>query len=97
MDFAQINLIAALPEVFLLCLLGVVLIVDLFLKDEQRFITHALTQLGLLVVIGLQIHAYGMHNEEAFSGLFINDSIAQFAKTVMYIAIFLLLTYFFNN
>lgn len=93
MDFAQMNLIAALPEIFLLCLLGVVLIVDLFLDDSRRYMTHALTQLGLLVAVGLQIHAYGMPNEEAFGGMFINDGIAQFAKTVMYIAVFLLLAY----
>ena len=54
MDFAQMNLIAALPEIFLLSLLGVVLLVDLFLKDEQRYITHFLTQLGLLAAVGLQ-------------------------------------------
>ena len=93
MDFAQMNLIAALPEIFLLCLLGVVLLVDLFLDDSRRFVTHALTQFGLLALIGLQIHAYGSHNEEAFGGMFINDGIAQFAKTVMYIAVFLLLAY----
>ena len=93
MDFAQMNLIAALPEIFLLCLLGVVLIVDLFLDDSRRYMTHALTQLGLLVAVGLQIHAYGMPNEEAFGGMFINDGIAQFAKTVMYVAVFLLLAY----
>ena len=53
MDFAQMNLIAALPEIFLLCLLGVVLLVDLFLNDSQRYVTHALTQLGLLATMGL--------------------------------------------
>ena len=95
MDFAQMNLIAALPEIFLLCLLGVVLLVDLFLNDSQRYVTHALTQLGLLATMGLQTYIYinGLNNEEAFGGMFINDGIAQFAKVVMYIAVFLLLSY----
>ncbi|MBR7002898.1 MAG: NADH-quinone oxidoreductase subunit NuoN [Neisseriaceae bacterium] len=95
MDFAQMNLTAALPEIFLLCLLGVVLIVDLFLKDSQRYVTHALTQLGLIITCGLQMYAYshGSHHEEAFGGMFINDGIAQFAKIVLYAVIFLLLAY----
>lgn len=96
MDFAQMNLIAALPEIFLLSLLGVVLLVDLFLKDEQRYITHFLTQLGLLAAVGLQVYAYThatAHSEEAFGGMFINDGIAQFAKIVMYIVVFLLFAY----
>ena len=36
MNWAELNLTTAIPEITLLCVLGVVLLIDLFLNDRNR-------------------------------------------------------------
>ncbi len=95
MDLAKLNLIAAAPEIALACLLAVVLLVDLFLCDKRRWITYALTQIGLIALIGLQYYVARLpdNTQIAFSGMFVNDGIAQLAKVLMYGTVILLLAY----
>ena len=42
MNWTDLNLIPAMPEIVLLSALGIVLLVDLWLKDEDRYVTHLL-------------------------------------------------------
>ena len=49
MNWNDLNLIPAMPEIVLLSALGVVLLVDLWLKDSQRYITHYLSLLTLVI------------------------------------------------
>ena len=48
MSWADLNLMPALPEIFLLTALSVILVLDLFLSDAKRGITYGLTLLTLL-------------------------------------------------
>ena len=48
MIFAMPNLTPALPEIFVLIMASLILVVDLFLSDKNRFVSYALTQLTLL-------------------------------------------------
>ena len=54
MSWADLNLMPALPEIFLLSAVSVILVLDLFLSDKQRGITYLLSLLSLIhaAVIG---------------------------------------------
>ena len=48
MDFISPNLAPALPEIFLLGMICVVIVADLFVDDQNRIITYLLAQASLL-------------------------------------------------
>jgi len=48
MSWADLNLMPALPEIFLLSAVSVILVLDLFLSDKQRGITYLLSLLSLI-------------------------------------------------
>ena len=50
MTAVNLNLLAALPEIFLLAAVSVILIVDLFLDDAHRHWSYVLTLFTLAVV-----------------------------------------------
>lgn len=93
---SNLNMIAALPEIYLLCLLGFVLVFDLFIGDAKRHLTYGMTLVGLVVAIFVQI-GVGVpadpEAQKAFSGMFVNDKVAQISKIVMYISTFFALAY----
>ena len=47
MNFTMPNLLPAYPEIFLLIMVSVVLVVDLFLPERLRYVTYLLSQLTL--------------------------------------------------
>lgn len=93
MNWAELNLTPAIPEITLLCALGVVLLVDLFLTDRQRGITYALSLVSVALVAAVQLAVWQGQPAEAFSNLFVNDGISQVAKLMMYLGVFLLFIY----
>lgn len=93
MNWAELNLTPAIPEIILLCVLGVVLLVDLFLNDRNRWVTHALSLVGVAVVAASQVMVWHGQPETTFSNLFVNDGISQVAKLAMYLGVFLLFIY----
>ncbi|HKO66757.1 MAG TPA: NADH:ubiquinone oxidoreductase subunit N, partial [Burkholderiaceae bacterium] len=55
---SSLGLIVALPEIVLLVTACIVLVVDLFVSDERRNVTYALTLLAMLaaaVAVGLTL------------------------------------------
>ncbi|TAK92168.1 MAG: NADH-quinone oxidoreductase subunit NuoN [Burkholderiaceae bacterium] len=75
------NLIPAYPEIFLTLMIMTIMVVDLYLKDEQRCWTHALsifTLLGTAVLSG----AYLMQGETfyLFNGMFVSDALSNLLK-----------------
>ncbi len=83
MQFEMSSLIPVLPEVFLLAMACVVLVVDLFLKDEQRIISYALAQITLLVAAGLTIAVGGDDTQVIFSNSVIRDPMSDLLKTTI--------------
>ncbi|MFW2371746.1 MAG: NADH-quinone oxidoreductase subunit NuoN [Gammaproteobacteria bacterium] len=76
MTLEMLNYNLAWPEIFLLSMTCLVLVVDVFLKQEQRNLTFLLSELtiiGTLVVIAMT-----MVNDKviAFNGVFINDPLS---------------------
>ena len=93
MNWAELNLTPAIPEITLLCVLGVVLLIDLFLNDRNRWITYVLSLVGIVVVAATQVMVWHGQPEAAFSNLFVNDGISQLAKLAMYVGVFVLFIY----
>ena len=92
MQFAVPDFAPATPEIFLLIATGLVLLIDLFLKDSQRFVTYVLSQATLLITAGLIILGFndvnmaeamqvtGKASITTFSEMFVLDSMAQVLK-----------------
>ena len=93
MNWAELNLTPAIPEITLLCVLGVVLLIDLFLNDRNRWITYVLSLVGTVVVAVAQVMVWNGQPEAAFGNLFVNDGISQLAKLAMYVGVFTLFIY----
>jgi NADH-quinone oxidoreductase subunit N len=83
MQFEMSSLIPVLPEVFLLTMACVVLVVDLFLKDEQRIVSYGLAQITLLLTAGLTIAVGGQETQIIFDGSVIRDPMSDLLKTTI--------------
>lgn len=70
----------ASPEIFLLSAICIVLVVDLFLKPEQRGMTYVLAQLSLLGTIAVIILTSADGTSVSFSGSFIRDEMGDILK-----------------
>ncbi len=83
MQFEMSSLIPVLPEVFLLTMACVVLVVDLFLKDEQRIVSYAMAQITLLATAGLAMVVGGGGTDIIFSGSVIRDPMGDLLRVVI--------------
>jgi len=80
MPFEPDFLFTILPELVILCTASLVLVVDLFLRDDQKVLNHNLTIIGLilaLIEVGL---LSGEQTTLAFSGAFIRDPMSDLLK-----------------
>ena len=80
MTLEMLNLSIAMPELFMLALACTVLVVDVYLRDDQRNVTYVLSQLGLAVTLFLILQQDPQGRELAFNGLFVNDLMASVLK-----------------
>ena len=93
MNWTDLNLIPAMPEIVLLSALGIVLLVDLWLKDSQRYITHYLSLLALVAVAATQWSVWQTESVTTFGEMYIADGMSQLSKMVMYASLFALFVY----
>ena len=93
MTFAAPNLMPALPEMFLLAMVSIILIADLFVSDERRFITYVLTQLTVLGCAALTVFTATSAPTFTFSGMFVHDAMADGLKMLTYVAVGVVLVY----
>jgi len=83
----------AYPELFLLLMVCVILVADLFVSDENRIVTYALTQATL---IGCAILTYLTATGEpvyTFSGMFVDDLMSDVLKLMTYLGTVVVLVY----
>jgi NADH-quinone oxidoreductase subunit N len=81
------DLIAAAPEIFLLIAICAVLLVDVFLRDDQRNVTYVLSMLALIGAAATTAY-YGVNQEViAFSGSFVTDPASSVLKIMAYIIV----------
>ncbi|MCD0494695.1 NADH-quinone oxidoreductase subunit NuoN [Chromobacterium violaceum] len=93
MNWADLNLIPAMPELFLIGALLVVLMLDLFIPDEKRCVTYGLTLLTLVGAAAAQVCTFTPYPVTTFSGMFVADPLAALVKLAMYGVIAIVLVY----
>src|SRR5262245_37250380 len=94
LDF--LNHARALPEIWLLVATCVVMIVDLYSKDERRRLTIYAAQVTLLVCFLLTVYVLFESNGERrliFNGLFVSDVMGHLLKVVCYLGVSAALVY----
>jgi NADH-quinone oxidoreductase subunit N len=93
MNFALADLTPLLPEIFLLAALSLILIVDVTLRDSQRAFTYVLTLATLAGCAWLTFSGHQPDPVHAFSGMFVDDTMADVLKLCLYMAVAFMLVY----
>ena len=92
MEFIQ-PLWPAFPELFLLLAVSVVLIADLFVKDENRIVTYGLTQAALVGTIFITWMWATREPVYTFSNMFVDDLMSDVLKLLVCVSVMLVLAY----
>src|SRR5664279_1754213 len=96
MNFAMPNLLPAYPEIFLLIMVSVILVLDLFLPQTLRYMTYVLTQLTLLGCAVLTLDVAVLTQGQVtytFNHMFVADAMGHALKLAAYVAVFTTLVY----
>jgi NADH-quinone oxidoreductase subunit N len=92
MQFIQ-PLWPAYPEIFLLGAVCVILVADLFVKDENRIVTYALTQAALAGTIAVTWVTAAREPVYTFSNMFVDDLMADVLKLLVLLSVMGVLVY----
>lgn len=87
------NYSLAAPEIFLAAAICVVLLVDVFLRQEQRQVTYVLAMLALVGVAVVSIWSVVQQPTITFSGSFISDPAGGALKLIAYVVVALAFLY----
>lgn len=88
-----LTLAPALPEIFVLAAVLAILVVDLFLSDDNRYLTYVLTQITLAAAAVITVATSTGSAVYTFNGMFVADPMAVTLKLAAYIAVSVLLVY----
>ncbi len=83
----------AYPELFLLVMVCVILVADLFVSDENRVVTYGLTQATLIACAVLTYLTATGEPVYTFSGMFVDDLMSDVLKLMTYIGTIVVLVY----
>lgn len=83
----------AYPELFLLAMVCVILVADLFVSDDNRTITYVLTQAALAGCIVVTWLTAAIEPAYTFSGMFVSDLISNVLKILVYVTVMVMLVY----
>lgn len=81
--FTMNDILVMLPEIYLAGAACLLLLVDAFLRDQQRGSTHWMAVLVLLVAIYLVVFGQPRGVVTAFDGMFVRDSMAEILKVFL--------------
>jgi NADH-quinone oxidoreductase subunit N len=85
MNAVVLNVMPALPELFVLVMACIILVVDVYLAVNRPYITHQLTQLTLLGVVLLTLSSYTRVPIIEFQGHYIRDAMGDILKLAIYL------------
>ncbi|MBU0688792.1 MAG: NADH-quinone oxidoreductase subunit NuoN [Gammaproteobacteria bacterium] len=87
------TLFPAYAEIFLLCMIGVIMIADLLMPSQTRTVTYLLTQVTLLgcSLITVATHVNGV--EYLFTNMFVDDLMSDVLKLLTYLSVSMMLVY----
>jgi NADH-quinone oxidoreductase subunit N len=86
-------LLPAYPELFLLAMACAILVVDLFVSDDNRIVTYALAQLALAGCFAITLLTAKLDPDVTFSGMFVDDLMADVLKLLTYVGVMVMLVY----
>lgn len=87
------NLISLYPEIFLLIAICAILLIDMFLPDEKRDVTYALSLLSLVGCAALTLFSLDSTSVYLLNNMFLSDAMSGVLKIFTYIAVGLTLIY----
>ncbi|PTN12020.1 NADH-quinone oxidoreductase subunit NuoN [Nitrosomonas aestuarii] len=93
MNFIPPDFTPAYSEIFLLVMVCVVMLVDLATGEKRRYITYLLTQAILLGCAFLTFISFSTETTYTFSGMFVDDAMADILKIMVYITVSAVLVY----
>ncbi len=93
MNFESPSFAPALPEIFVLTMACIVLLVDVFQKSEDRFVTYLMSQATLVGAAILTISLHTSTPELTFNGSYIKDSMGDVLKIFLYLLTAITFTY----
>ncbi len=93
MQFDASQLIPVLPEISLLTLACVVLVVDLFIREQNRIISYGIAQMGLILTIGVTFAVSRPETQILFDGNYIRDPMSDVLKVGVLLVSFLAFLY----
>ncbi|MDP1680178.1 MAG: NADH-quinone oxidoreductase subunit N, partial [Burkholderiales bacterium] len=93
MNFILTDLLPVLPEVFVLSMACTILLLDLFLADDLRYISYGLTVLTLVGAAVITVATFNTIPVLAFSNLFVDDTFSDLLKLMLYLAVAVVLIY----
>ena len=87
------TLVPAYAEIFLLVMVSVILIADLFVTDPGKTLTYLLVQVTLLgcALITVSTHQPGVVH--LFHNMFVDDLMSDVLKLLSYLAVSMMLVY----
>lgn len=93
MDNMQFDLLALMPELVVLGMAMFILLLDLFILPQNRFIIYGLSQFTLFAAAFFTFKTHTPAVGFAFSHMFIDDTLADVIKMMMYLGTSLILVY----
>ncbi|HBV22079.1 MAG TPA: NADH-quinone oxidoreductase subunit NuoN [Nitrosomonas sp.] len=93
MNFIPPDFTPAYSEIFLLVMVCVVMLVDLAAGEKRRYITYLLTQAILLGCAFLTFISFSAETTYTFSGMFVDDAMADILKIMVYVTVSAVLIY----
>lgn len=93
MDNMQFDLLTLLPEMVVLGMAMFILLLDLFILPQNRFMIYGLSQFTLFAAAFFTFKTHTPAVGFAFSHMFIDDTLADVIKMMMYLGTSLILVY----
>ena len=93
MNFLLPNLVPAYPEIFLLIMVCVVLLAELLVGDKLHYISYLLSQISLFGCALITFVTASPDVVYTFSGMFVDDTLADVLKLIVYITVSMFLVY----
>jgi NADH-quinone oxidoreductase subunit N len=93
MNFVLADIMPASPEIFLLAMVSVILVLDLYISDERRFITYLLTQLTLFGCAFMTVYVSAPGIRYGFSHMFVSDTLSDVLKIMVFLSLSIMLVY----
>jgi NADH-quinone oxidoreductase subunit N len=93
MNFLMPNLVPAYPEIFLLIMVCVALLAELLVGEKLHYISYLLSQIALF---GCALITFATSSPDVvytFSGMFVDDTLADVLKLIVYITVSIFLVY----